>query len=66
MSDKDFENDFQETKKAGQNISISDKLDRIETRLKRVEIKETIKLTFVLLGFIGIVSFAALKAKLFD
>ena len=46
------------------NEKEQEQLDRMEKRLKRIEINEKIQTAIVVLGFLGIVSFAVMVEKI--
>ena len=47
-----------------QNLTIDQKLDAMEKRIKRIEAMEAVKVGITILVFVGIVNFTMLKEKI--
>ena len=45
-------------------LTVDEKLDLMNKRLKRMEISQNIQTAIVLLGFVGIISLSSLAAKI--
>ena len=45
-------------------LTVDEKLDLMNKRLKRMEISQNIQTAIVLLGFIGVISLSSLAAKI--